>query len=129
MDGRGEGAQLEVQLSTDALGSRLSALGSKRYDEYVTRTTHAVLDADGMTDKSLRWAVFHRRMEEIPDNLRAYVEKVRQHAYKVTDEDVEALKRAGYSEDAIFELTGAAALGAAIHRLERGLIALNASKA
>lgn len=111
-----------------ALGARLSALGSRRYDDYIARTTHAVLDSNGVTDKALRWAVFHRRMDEIPAALQTYVDKVARHAYKVTDEDVEVLKRAGYSEDAIFELTGAAALGAAILRLERGLIALNASK-
>jgi hypothetical protein len=66
-------------------------------------------------------------MEQLPSELRSYVDKVAKHAYKVTDEDVEALKRAGHSEDAIFEVTAAAALGAAILRLERGLIALNES--
>ena len=116
-------------MSDAALGFELSALGSKRYDEFVTRTTHAVLDSKGVTDKALRWAVFHRRMDEIPAALQTYVDKVTRHAYKVTDEDVEVLKRAGYSEDAIFEITGAAALGAAILRLERGLIALNESNA
>ena len=115
-------------MTDDALGSRLSVLGSRRYDDHITRTTHAVLESDGHTERALRWAVFHRRMEEIPANLHAYVDKVRQHAYKITDDDIAALKRAGYSEDAIFELTGAAALGAAIHRLERGLIVLNESR-
>lgn len=98
---------------------------STRYDDYVTRTTHAVLDSPGMTPNALRWAAFHRRMDELPAELRPYVEKVAKHAYRVTDEDVEALKRAGYSEDAIFEVTAAAALGAAILRLERGLIVVN----
>ena len=35
-----------------------------------------------------------------------------------------ALQRAGSSEDAIFEITVSAALGAALGRLERGLTAL-----
>lgn len=99
-----------------------------RYDELVTRTTHAVLDSRGVTPSALRWAAFHRRMPEVPANLTAYVEKVATHAYRVTDQDVDALKRAGYSEDAIFEVTAAAALGAAIMRLERGLIALHESR-
>ena len=109
------------------LGSRLSALGSRRYDELITHTTHAVLESKGDTKPALRWAIFHKRMEEIPADLRSFVEKVTQHAYKVTDADIEGLMRAGYSEDAIFEITGAAALGAAILRLERGLIALHES--
>lgn len=106
---------------------RFSSLGSHRYDELVTRTTHAVLESKGETQPELRWAVFHRRVADVPAALASYVEKVAQHAYKVTDADIEALKRAGYSEDAIFEVTAAAALGAAIMRLERGLIALHDS--
>lgn len=124
MDGRGEGAQLEVHVT---LRERLAALGAHRYIEEITRTTHAVLDTPGHSPGSVRWAAFHRRADELPADLRAYVVKVAAHAYRVTDEDVEALKKAGYSEDAIFEITVSAALGAAIHRLERGLIALNES--
>lgn len=99
-----------------------------RYTELVTRTTHAVLETPGATPTQQRWAAFHRRMDELPPDLRAYVETVAKHAYRVTDEDVEALKRAGHSEDALFEITAAAALGAAIMRLERGLIVLNESR-
>jgi alkylhydroperoxidase family enzyme len=108
--------------------SRPPIVGPLRYDEHVGRTTHAVLDSRGETANALRWAAFHRRMEEVPVELRSYVAKVAQHAYRVTDEDVAALKRAGHSDDAIFELTAAAALGAAILRLERGLIALHGSR-
>lgn len=63
----------------------------------------------------------------LPAPLDAYVEKVRRHAYKVTDEDVAALQRAGHSDDALFEITVAAAVGAALYRLERGLAALRTS--
>jgi alkylhydroperoxidase family enzyme len=62
--------------------------------------------------------------QEIPANLVAYVEKVARHAYKVTDQDIEQLKEAGYSEDAIFEITLCASMGASLARLERGLLAL-----
>jgi alkylhydroperoxidase family enzyme len=60
----------------------------------------------------------------VPEELTRYVDKVAKHAYKVTDADVEALHLAGYSEDAIFEITLSAALGAGLARLERGLEAL-----
>jgi hypothetical protein len=124
MDGGRKSTQLEVHVKT---GSGLSALGFPRYVEDITRTTHAVLESAGATSSALRWAIFHRRTEEIPADLRAYVDTVERHAYRVTDEDVRALARAGYSEDAIFEVTASAALGAAIMRLERGLIALKES--
>ena len=127
MDRRWKTAQLEVHVTE--ISALLSALGSRRYDDNIHRTTHAVLESKGVTDPKLRWAVFHRRTDEIPQDLRTYVGKVAQHAYQVTDADVEGLKKAGYTEDAIFELTCAAALGAAVLRLERGLIALHESGA
>ena len=105
--------------------SRIPWLGSRRYRELVAHTTHAVLESPGHTEAKLRWAIAHHRAEDIPPALASYVDKVREHAYKVTDQDVEALKSAGYSEDAIFEITASAALGAALLRLERGLITLN----
>ena len=53
---------------------------------------------------------------EVPPAAQAYVDKVRRHAYKVTDADVDALRAAGMSEDAVFELTVAVALEAALSR-------------
>jgi hypothetical protein len=106
-----------------------SIRGSGRYTEAVTRTTRAVLDGPGVTPSRQRWAAFHRRFDELPPELRGYVEKVAMHAYRITDDDVAALQRAGHGEDVIFELTAAAALGAAITRLERGLIVLRESGA
>jgi hypothetical protein len=103
--------------------------GSGRYTDAVTRTTQSVLESAGATSTQHRWAAFHRRLNELPPDLRTYVDKVAQYAYRITDEDVDALKRAGHSEDAIFEITAAAALGAAIVRLERGLIVLHESRA
>jgi alkylhydroperoxidase family enzyme len=57
----------------------------------------------------------------IPDNLLPYLNKVILHAYKTTDADIEHLKRAGYSEDDLFELTISAAFGAGYARYQRGL--------
>ena len=53
-----------------------------------------------------------------------YLEKVRLHAYKVTDADVQELKDAGFSEDEIFEQTVSVATAAGLERLEAGLKAL-----
>ena len=59
-----------------------------------------------------------------PPELRAYLEKVRLHAYQVTDGDIERLKTAGFSEDEIFEHTVAAAVAAGLERLDAGLAVL-----
>jgi alkylhydroperoxidase family enzyme len=59
-----------------------------------------------------------------PPELVAYLEKVRLHAYKVTDSDVDELKAAGFSEDEIFEHTVSAAAAAGLERLDAGLATL-----
>ena len=92
----------------------------------------------GTTDPALRRAVKARAEEiaggppadasAIPEGLREYVDTVARHAYRITDEDVEALRRAGYSEDTIFEVSAAAAVGAGMARLERGLAALKGGR-
>jgi alkylhydroperoxidase family enzyme len=47
-----------------------------------------------------------------------YLEKVRDRAYTVVDRDVDALREAGLSEDAIFEQTVAVAIGEGLRRLD-----------
>ena len=76
-----------------------------------------VVDGPGAIAPSVRHAAFSG--DEVPGEAAAYVDKVRRHAYKVTDADVEALQKAGWSDDAIFELTVATALGAALSRRDR----------
>jgi hypothetical protein len=58
---------------------------------------------------------------EAPPQLAPYLDKVRRSAYKVTDQDIQALEDAGFSEDVIFEQTVSAAVGAGLERLEAAL--------
>lgn len=106
---------------------------SQRYSDLLRGLRAAVLGPAGVTDASLRTAVEARAAAmggrpgagpELPPALTPFVDKVAGAAYRVTDDDVLALRRAGYSEDAIFEIAASAALGAALGRLERGLAAL-----
>ena len=60
----------------------------------------------------------------LPANLQTYITRVCKHAYKVTDEDIEQLRSAGYNEEAIFEITASTALGAGTRCLVRGMAAL-----
>jgi hypothetical protein len=54
-----------------------------------------------------------------PAVMAAYLDKVHECAYTVTDSDVEALKREGLPEDEIFEQTVAAAIAEGLRRLDR----------
>jgi alkylhydroperoxidase family enzyme len=93
-----------------------------RYAKFLSAMRSAVLESPGATEPALRRAV--ARNAEVPQALREYVDKVAFCAYTVTDDDVAALKAAGYTEDQLFEITVSAALGAGIRRLEAGLAAL-----
>jgi alkylhydroperoxidase family enzyme len=53
--------------------------------------------------------------------LAAYLEKVRNRAYAITDADVESLTAAGCSEDEILEQTVAVAIQEGLRRLDAGL--------
>ncbi len=101
-----------------------------RYWENLTKLVDTVLSGPGKTTSELRCAVEARAGAlsgrqgtdvTVPADLSGWVEKVALHAYQTTDEDIELLKTAGYSEEQLFELTVAAALGAARARLERAL--------
>ena len=107
-----------------------------RYAHLFQRLKEAVLDGRGETPPELRRAAAARSSglgggpaaaalaDDLPADLRAYVDTIARHAHRVTGEDVDALRRAGWSEDAIFEISISAALGAGMARLERGLAAL-----
>jgi len=51
------------------------------------------------------------------DPLEAYLAKVKDRAYSITDADVEAVKDAGVSEDEIFERTVAVAVQEGLRRI------------
>ncbi len=105
-----------------------------RYAAHTQRLIDAVLNSPGETDATLRQAIeaqsaqfslrSSQESEQVPPAVTAYIKKVALYAYKTTDEDIEALRKAGYSEDAILEMTLSAALGAGMIRLECGLAAL-----
>ena len=59
-----------------------------------------------------------------PRVMAPYLDKVGTRAYEIADDDVEALKAAGCSEDEIFELTVAVAVAEGFRRLDAGLRAL-----
>ena len=83
-------------------------------------THRAVLEGPGRTAAAVRQQIARG---DPPPELATLVEKIRDHAYRVTDADIDAL-RSTYSEEQLFEIIVAGALGAAEHRLERALAVL-----
>jgi len=113
-------------------------LQENRRKNLVDRLVQSVLEGKGVSDSVLRRSVEEKAASlsgrsienniELPPLLETYVDKVAKHAYRVTDHDIEALVDEGYTEDAIFELTVSAALGAGLGRLERGLSTMRGEK-
>ena len=86
------------------------------------RVLRSVLEGPGRSDAAIRKAAAEGRA--VPAELQPLVDKIHQHAYRVTDEDIAAL-RAHYSDDQLFEIVVSAALGASRKRLFAGLQALD----
>jgi hypothetical protein len=83
-----------------------------------------VRDGDGRASPRLRRAAFDN--DGLDEPVRTLVDKVARHAYKVTDENVTAVRAAGHSEDEIFEIVLCAAIGQATRQYQAGLAALDA---
>jgi hypothetical protein len=62
--------------------------------------------------------------DHIPAEAAAYVDKVRQHAYKVVGADIDHLKAAGWTEARIFELTAGVAVDEGLRRYDAAMRAM-----
>jgi alkylhydroperoxidase family enzyme len=92
-------------------------------NELLEQLRRTVFGSPGATDPATRLAA--GTGEAPPEPLGSYAGKVRDQAYRVSDADIARLRAAGHSEDEIFEITVAAAVGAALRSLEAGLAALS----
>jgi hypothetical protein len=90
-----------------------------RLAPFVRALVLAIIDGPARTSSALRRSI----CEGTPSDpeLLAYVEKVRKSSYRVAPADIDALRGSGFGDDAIFEITVAAALGEALRRLRIGL--------
>ncbi len=85
------------------------------------RVLRSVLEGTGESSPSIRRAA--AAGSNVPADLQVLVDKIHQHAYKVTDDDV-ARVQGTYGDDQLFEIIVSATLGASRNRLLAGLEAL-----
>lgn len=93
-----------------------------RHADLVAALRQAVFESAGETEPALRRGA--GAGSPVADPWGPYASKVRDQSYRITDTDIAALKAAGRTEEEIFEITVAAATGAALHGLDAGLRAL-----
>ena len=95
---------------------------SARRSSQLAALRSAVLESPGRTGPALRLAAASGG--PVAEPLGSYLSKVRDQSYRITGTDFETLSAAGLGEDEIFELTVAAALGAALRSFDAGMRAL-----
>ena len=91
-------------------------------DDVVANLRHSVLNRPAVTDPGLRTAA--AAGDPLPEPWQAYAAAVRDASYTITDSDIDKLLAAGPTEDQVFEVTVAAAVGAALESFDAGMSAL-----
>lgn len=86
------------------------------------RVLETVLRGLGESDTQTREAAANGTA--VSADLQPLIEKIHDHAYKVTDDDI-ARVQAKYGDDQLFEIIVSASLGASQQRLAAGLKALD----
>lgn len=81
-----------------------------------------ILAADGEAPLSVRRAAFNN--VGLTEPLDLLVNKVVMHANRVTDDDIDAVKRSGLNEDQVFEIMVCAAVGQATRQYDAAFAAL-----
>jgi hypothetical protein len=86
-----------------------------------------ILDGVGKASPAQRRSAFDNTGLDEP--MRTLIGKVAMHANHVTDEDFAAVRASGLSEDHIFEMVVAAAIGQATRQYNTAVAALDAAAA
>jgi alkylhydroperoxidase family enzyme len=95
----------------------------------IDRGREHLLSAPGETDSTLRraveafvksqWGITDTGEHSVPRELAPYLEKLARHACMIVDDDVDALRASGYSDEMIYEITIVGAFGSALVGLEQ----------
>lgn len=83
----------------------------------------AILDGNATASGEARQRAYDG--EGAAGAVATYVAKVKNHAYRITDDDVAAVRAAGLDDDQIFELSVAAAVGQASRQYDAAVAALD----
>ncbi len=119
----GQPADIDVAVDTDGVVRPVA----------VTRARAHILSTGGTLEPQVRRAIeahtarvlgAQRVAPEAPDELVGFLDKLARFAYRITDEDIEDLRAAGYDDAALHEIVLVGAMGAATAKLEQLYAAL-----
>ncbi|MBB1158630.1 hypothetical protein [Amycolatopsis dendrobii] len=104
-------------------GFLLAGGPADEHEDPVENMRYSVFTAPAVTDPALRTAA--ATGDGLPAPLQPFTEKVRDASYRLTDADFAELKTK-YQEDEVYEITVAAAVGAALRSFDAGQQKLDA---
>lgn len=81
-----------------------------------------ILEGDGQASHAQRRAAFDNTA--LAEPLKTLIGKVAKCAYRVTDDDIAAVRAIGFSEDQVFEMVVCAAIGMASRQYDKAFSAL-----
>ncbi len=84
-----------------------------------------IVEGEGQASPEIRRAAYDN--EGLAEPVRTFVDKVAHGARMVTDADIGTLRKAGLSEDQIYEIVVCAAIGHATRQYQNALAALSAA--
>jgi len=87
---------------------------NSEFEEGLEGLFSRVVGGDASLGTDVRLAIANG--ENVPEDYRGLTEKVHKHAYKVTDDDIQALLESGHHEEDVFEAIVSGAVGAAVGR-------------
>jgi hypothetical protein len=103
----------------------MSGEATRRHVAPIEALRTAVLEGSGAVPAETREAA--ARGDDVPAPYAEYVDAIHRHAYRITDRSIAELRMSGASDEEIFEVTVAAAFGAAFERFDAGMRALRAA--
>jgi hypothetical protein len=105
-------------ISLNFAGRAHSHTDDDRFIEGFNRLEEAVTKGRGSLESSIRVAALYGG--DLVQPLREYVRRVRESGNLIADDDIGSILSAGFSQDQLFELTVAAAVGAGLVRVQVG---------
>jgi hypothetical protein len=91
-----------------------ACVNQKLFEDGLSELYTQVVSSDGSLSSAVRLAI--ATQGAVPEDFQVLVEKVHNHAFKVTDQNVEEVLQAGYHQEDVFELVVSGAVGAAVGR-------------
>ena len=89
-------------------------MNNSQFEDALGDLFSRVVGGEGTLDTEVRLAIANETA--VPDEFQTLTQKVHKHAYRVTDEDIQALLEAGYHQEDVFEAVVSGAVGASVNR-------------